>query len=57
MTTKLDEIACLQWSSSIRLGQRLNERGHGNDLDACNVDAVKDAFAPNSGQTKFCKKA
>ena len=38
---KLDEIACLQWSSFARLGQRMTGRGHGNDPDAFNVDAAK----------------
>ena len=38
---KLDEIACLQWSSFARLGQRMTGRGHGNDADAFNVDAAK----------------
>ncbi len=38
---KLDEIACLRWSSFARLGQRMTGRGHGNDLDAFNIDAAK----------------
>ena len=33
---KLDEIACLRWSSFARLGQRMTGRSHGNELDAFN---------------------
>lgn len=38
---KLDEIACLRWSSFARLGQRITGRSHGNELDAFNVHAAK----------------
>ena len=38
---KLDEIARVQSSGFVRLGQRMTVRGHGNDQDAFDVDAAK----------------